>query len=122
MGPARVTFTDDAWDDWCDLDRSAQLTVGKAIAKLETDPHLRGAPLGNRSDGSLTSFRKLPAGRRKEYRVVYRVDPDGTVVVIWVIGLRANDEAYKMARARLRLDPNPAVRALIDSLDELWEC
>jgi mRNA interferase RelE/StbE len=116
-----IQFTQDAWDDWCDLDRSAKIAVAKAIVKLESDPELRGEPLGRRKDdSSLTTFRKLRAGRNKEYRIVYRVDPSGTPVVIWVIGPRSDGEVYDMAKARLLMNSNPAVHSLIESFDELW--
>ncbi len=116
MAKARLDFTEDAWEDWQDLDRSAQRAVAKALMKLEIEPDKRGEPLGSRAAGSLTNFRKLKAGARKEYRVVYRVAEDGTVVVIWVLGPRANDEAYKLARARLAMHPNPAIRTLAAAL------
>lgn len=121
MSADDIQFTEEAWEDWCELDRSAQVSVAKAIVKLETNPELRGEPLGRRQgDSSLTSFRKLKAGRNKEYRIVFRVDPSGTPVVIWVIGPRSDSEVYEIARARLLMNANPAVRSLVESFDDLW--
>ncbi|MGH3684006.1 MAG: type II toxin-antitoxin system RelE family toxin [Pseudonocardiaceae bacterium] len=47
--------------------------------------------MGSKLSGNLTTFRKLVVGDRG-YRIVYRVDPDGSVVVVWVIGRRSDDE------------------------------
>lgn len=74
----------------------------KALKKLGNEPEKRGAPLGSRAAGNLATFRKLVVGDR-DYRVVYRVEADGTVVVVWVIGKRADGECYDMAVARVRL-------------------
>ena len=99
---ARVRLTADAREDLRDLEGSARKLVLKAIKKLEDEPDKRGRPLGVRRMGNLTTFRKLVVGDR-EYRVVYRVEEDGTVVVIWVIAKRSDDECYELALARLRL-------------------
>jgi mRNA interferase RelE/StbE len=114
-----VVLTDDAREDLRDLDRSVQIQVLKALTKLRDNPEQRGAPLGRRSTSNLTSFRKLVVGNR-DYRIIYRVEADGTVVVVWVIGRRADGEAYELAMARLRTHGNAAVRELATSLEELW--
>lgn len=116
---ARVVLTEDAREDLRDLDRSVQIKVLKAIKKLADGPEQRGAPLGRRSTSDLTTFRKLVVGDR-DYRIIYRVEPDGSVVVVWVIGRRADGEAYELAMARLRMHGNAAVRELAASLEEVW--
>jgi mRNA interferase RelE/StbE len=115
---AMVTLTADAEEDLRDLDRSAQLIVLKAIRKLETDPDKRGQPLGSMVGGNLTGWRKLVVGKRT-YRVVYRVESSGAVVVVFVIAKRADNEVYELAVARLRLHDDPQVRGFADSLAEL---
>jgi mRNA interferase RelE/StbE len=117
---ARVRLTDEARDDLQDLDRSVQIQVLKGLKKLKTNPEQRGAPLGRRSTSNLTTFRKLVVGDR-DYRIIYRVEVDGSVVVVWVIGRRPDGEAYELALTRLRLHENAAVRELAASLEELWE-
>lgn len=117
---AKVQLIAEARDDFHDLDGASQRIVAKALKKLETDPHLRGQPLGSRKAGDLTTFRKLVVGNR-DYRIVYRIDPDGTVVVVWVIGKRADDEAYELAMSRIRLHGNAAVRELATSLEQIWD-
>jgi mRNA interferase RelE/StbE len=116
---ARVTLTEDAEDDFYGLDGATQRIVAKGLIKLETEPAKRGQPLGSRSTGDLTTFRKLVVGK-KDYRIIYRVEPSGDVVVVWVIGPRSDEEAYVLAVARMRLHENPAVRSLAESIDELW--
>ena len=120
MTQARVRLTEEAREDLHDLDGAAQRIVAKGLRKLRTDPHLRGQPLGSRSGGDLTTFRKLVVGNRT-YRIVYRVESDDTVVVIWVIGKRADNEAYELAMTRLRMHENATVRGLAESLHEIWD-
>ncbi|MDR3107135.1 MAG: type II toxin-antitoxin system RelE/ParE family toxin [Bifidobacteriaceae bacterium] len=114
---ARVVLTDEAKPDLHDLDGAARIVVAKALRKLAEQPELRGGPLGSRASGDLTTFRKLVVGDR-DYRVVFRVERDGTVCVVWVIGPRTDDECYELAIKRLRLlrDPDRArlIRDLID--------
>jgi len=97
----RVVLADDALEDLRDLDGSARQLVAKALNKLRTEPEKRGEPLGNKvSTGNLTNLRKLVVGNR-DYRIVYEIRQDKTVVVIWVIGKRADEEAYHLAVARI---------------------
>ncbi len=117
---AKVQLSEEAREDFLDLDGSAQRVVARALKRLETDPHLRGQPLGSRARGDLTTFRKLVVGNR-DYRIIYRVDPDGTVVIVWVIGNRADGEAYELAMSRLRLHSDVAVRELASSLGQVWD-
>ncbi|MEZ0492374.1 type II toxin-antitoxin system RelE/ParE family toxin [Kineococcus sp. TBRC 1896] len=97
---ARVELTDDALEDLKGFDGSAQRQILKGIKKLEDSPEQRGAPLGSRQSGNLTSYRKLVVGNR-QYRIVYSVHEDGTICIVWVIGPRSDDEVYEMATARL---------------------
>jgi len=99
---ARVVLTDDAKEDLRNLDGAARKLVAKKLKQLEDEPEKRGAPLGSRSSSNLTTFRKLVVGDR-DYRIVYRVEPDGTVCVVWVIGRSSDNEVYQMALARLKM-------------------
>lgn len=98
---ASVVLTGRAKEDVRDLDGAERKIVLKALKKLEEEPEKRGAPLGSRNTGSLTGLRKLVVGDR-QYRVVYRVETDGEVVVVWVVGTRTDGECYDMAMARLK--------------------
>ena len=119
MGKARVTLSDEPREDFQDLDGAARLIVAKGLKKLETDPGQRGQPLGNQKTSELTTFRKLVVGNR-DYRIIYRVEADGSVVVVWVIGKRADGEAYELAMSRIRMHGDVAVRNLAASLSEIW--
>lgn len=99
---AVVRLTSDAREDVRDLDGAAKKRVLKAMKKLEDSPEQRGQPLGSQSDSDLTTFRKLVVGDR-DYRIIYRVEADGQVVVIWVVGARVDRECYEIAASRLKL-------------------
>lgn len=116
---ARVLLTSEAREDVRDLDGAARKVVLKALKKLEQDPDQRGTPLGS-PGGNLTTFRKLIVGDR-DYRVVYRIERDGSVVVVWVVAKRADRECYDMAISRLQVysDPNLA-KGLKELIDNVW--
>ncbi len=98
----RVLLTNEAREDLRDLDGSARKIVAKALKKLEDNPEQRGAPLASNAQGNLTTFRKLVVGDRP-YRIVYRVEEDGSVCVVWVIATRTASIAYDLALSRLQL-------------------
>jgi mRNA interferase RelE/StbE len=116
----RVQLTADAREDLRDLDGSTRKAVLKAIKKLESEPEERGQPLGSRQSGNLTTFRKLVVGDR-DYRVIYRIEQDGTIVVVWVVGRRADQECYELAMSRLRLHADPRLAGAAEQLlRESW--
>jgi mRNA interferase RelE/StbE len=98
---AEVLLTEDAREDLHDLDGAARVIVLKGLTKLQSEPEKRGSPLGSKLSGNLTTFRKLVVGDR-DYRIVYRVDPDGSVVVVWVIGRRGLSPGALAATAASR--------------------
>ena len=117
---AKVLLTDDALEDLRGLDGSARKLVIKALGKLRDSLELRGAPLGSRRTGNLTGFRKVVVGDR-QYRIVYRVEDDGTICVVWVIGSRVDEECYRVAVARLELHADPKIAAEMGAaLETLW--
>jgi mRNA interferase RelE/StbE len=118
---AKVTLTNEAREDLRDLDGSARLLLLKALKKLTVDPDKRGQPLRSRARGNLITFRKLVVGNR-DYRIVYRVESDGTVVVGWVIGKPADDECYRLALSKVRLHAHdrPLIGELLDLLGQTW--
>lgn len=99
---AVVKLTSEAKEDLRDLDGSARKIVAKGLKKLEYEPEKRGAALGAGSSGKLSTFRKLVVGK-KQYRIVYRVEEDGTVCVVWVIAERVDAVVYDLAVSRLKL-------------------
>jgi mRNA interferase RelE/StbE len=114
---ARVRLLPEAADDVRALDGSARALVLKGMKKLEESPELRGAPLGSKANRQpdLTGFRKLVVGDRS-YRIIYQVHVDGTVVIVWVVGARADDEVYRLARERVATYDDPTRRALLTAI------
>ncbi len=112
---ARVEVTSDAAEDVRELDGSERKAVLKALVKLGTEPDKRGQPLGSRAGGNLATFRKLVVGNR-DLRVIYRVAPDGTLVVVFVVAHRADDECYELAAARLKLYEDQEVATMAAEL------
>ena len=49
-------------------------------------------------------------------RVVYEVKPDRSVVIVWVVGKRADNEVYAIARSRLAAYADPARRAILQAI------
>lgn len=119
---AKVVLTPAARDDVRALDGAARVLVLKAMKKLEDEPGSRGAPLGSRAGSNLTGFRKLVVGDR-QYRIVYRVEADGSVCVVWVVGSRVDAECYEEARSRVeRYANDPGLAAtLMHLLDAAFE-
>ena len=119
---AKVVLTPAAKDDVRALDGAARKVVLKGMRKLEDHPESRGAPLGSRAGSNLTGFRKLVVGDR-QYRIVYRVEADGSVCVVWVVGSRVDAECYEAARSRVEQcakDPGLAA-TLTHLLDAAFE-
>jgi mRNA interferase RelE/StbE len=114
---AQVKLTDDAKEDLRDLDGAARKLVLKTLGQRRDHPEQRGAPLGRRHTGNLATLRKLVIGDR-DYRAVYRVEEDGTAVVVWVIGRRTDDECYQLAVSRLRLHGDTEMARLATALLE----
>lgn len=119
---AKVRLTSEAREDIRRLDGDARKRVLKALKKLEDSPEQRGAPLGSQKDGDLTTFRKLVVGDR-DYRVIYRVETGGEIVIVWVVGARADRECYETAAARVKLyTADPALAGELRTLLDLaWE-
>jgi len=112
-----ITFTDSAIDDLRRVGPDAVPKVLKKVLLLLDDPKA-GYPLG----GELTGFRKLIVGRNT-WRIVYRVDDEGSVEIceVWAIGARADAEVYAEAVARIRgaADERPELHKLVDVLERL---
>ncbi|MDR0284308.1 MAG: type II toxin-antitoxin system RelE/ParE family toxin [Propionibacteriaceae bacterium] len=115
---AKVVLTAEAREDFFALDGQVKPIIAKALKKLETEPDKRGAPLGSRAGSDLTTFRKLVVGDRA-YRIIYRVEANGTVTVVWVIGRRSDDECYRLAVDRLERYGEPVRAAMIRQLLEV---
>lgn len=96
---AEVVLLPEALEDILALEGSMRARVMAKVWKLRESPEL-GQPLGSKVTTNLTMFRKLVVGDRT-MRVIYRVDPDGQLVVVWVVAGRSDSECYDIAAARL---------------------
>jgi mRNA interferase RelE/StbE len=71
------------------------------IRSLAADPDKQGKPLL----GDLHGHRSVRAvGRR--YRIIYRLDPDGSLVVVAAVGIRKDGDkkdVYELAKKLVRL-------------------
>lgn len=117
---ASVVLTAEAREDVRDLDGASRKTVLKAMGKLRAEPEKRGGPLGSRSGGDLTTFRKLVVGDR-DFRIVYRVEKDGSVCVVWVVAKRAESECYDLAMSRLKLYQGDLAREMEKLIQDAWQ-
>jgi mRNA interferase RelE/StbE len=114
---ARVVLFPDALEDIEGLDGAERKLVFKGLKKLTAEPEKRGQPLGS----GLTTFRKLVVGDR-QIRIVYRVEDNGDVAVVWVVASRVDSKCYDLAMARLALYASGAAKTALEGLvNEVFE-
>lgn len=114
---AEVQFILEAIEDIVALDGSVQPRVLKKILLLEENPEA-GQPLGHRAGTQLATFRKLVVGNR-DWRIVYRIEPSGDVVVIWVVADREDGTVYNEAAKRLQRTAEPETVGIEGFVDQL---
>lgn len=114
---ARVVFTDPAVRDLESLDGSVLGLVLKKILRLESEP-AAGYPLGSRAGTNLTGYRKVVVGNR-DWRIIYRTEDDDTVVVVWVIAARTDDECYAEAAKRISDSDQVKKLEMLDVIEQL---
>ena len=82
-------------------DRRIREKLAEVIARLESDPELRGKPL----DDDLAGYRSIRAvGQR--YRIIYRVERTLVTVVVVAAGIRkagSREDIYRVAAKLVRL-------------------
>jgi len=104
---AIIKWHPQASNDMEKIDHSIRIKVFKTIEKLKLDPVAYGNPLGNQSASKLMGFYKItPADG---FRIVYTVLNNNELVIIAVVGKRANAMVYKTASKRIA-----TMRELID--------
>ena len=99
-----VKYLNEAWEDLDNLDGSPKRLVLKAIEKVKANPLPAseggfGKPLGNKGGNDLTGLLKIKL-RSAGIRVVYKVVKQEDEMIVVVIGARADDEVYDIARQR----------------------
>jgi len=81
------------------LDKSVQNIILKQFKKLTINPHI-GQLLGNVKNLNLTGYYKLYADNKK-IRIVYKIENDNLLVLIFGIGKRDNNKVYKNVYDRI---------------------
>ena len=110
---AALEFTDDAIEDLTKLDGSVLPRALKKLVQIESNPE-SGIPLGR----GLTTFRKAVVGNR-DWRIIYRIEKDGSVVVVWVIASRTDDECYAEAVKRFEASGQTDTQPLVEAISWL---
>ena len=96
----------EAKKDLNNLSGNQKITVLKAIAKVQTNPLPTslggyGKPLGNKGGNDLTGLLKIKL-KSDGIRVVYKLICTEDAMLVVVIGARADDEVYDVAKHRAR--------------------
>lgn len=104
-----VYFIDEAQKDMRKLDGSARAQVYKAMEKVSQNPVSKqeggyGTPLGNKRDVNLTGFMKVKL-KSLGIRIVYRVEEDDGIMRVIIVGIRDDEEVYRMAASRIERLP-----------------
>ena len=100
-----VRYLPEAEKDLKDLDGSQRILVLKAIKKVQQNPLSQaeggyGKPHGNKSGNDLSGFLKVKL-KATGLRIVYKTVKVNDTMLIIVIGARADDEVYDIAKKRI---------------------
>ena len=111
----RVELIDEAVVDLADLAESGNIRqFFKKLLEIEASGALAGEPLG----GNLVGWRKLTVGNRN-WRIVFRVDSEGTVATVCVIGDREDEACYAEAQRRAKQKNDADATSLAASMMEV---
>lgn len=102
----KLVYLPKALKDLENLDHSQQIAVRKAIEKVNKNPLPNteggyGKPLGNKGNLDLKGCLKIKL-KSSGLRAVYRLIRTEKEMQMIVIGLRADEEVYKIAYKRLK--------------------
>jgi mRNA interferase RelE/StbE len=111
----RVQLIDDALGDLMKLAEGGKL---KAFLKKLIEIEQKGSQVGVALGKGLTGWRKLTVGDR-DYRIVFRVNPDETVATICVIGDREDEACYVEAQKRAEDIENADAKSLAEAMMEV---
>lgn len=101
-----VKYLPEAEKDLKELDGSQRVLILKAIKKVQQNPLSQaeggyGKPLGNKSGNDLSGFLKVKL-KAAGLRIVYKVVKVEDTMLIIVIGARADEEVYVVAKKRIQ--------------------
>ena len=99
-----VVYLPEVESDYENLNHRQQLLVNKAIDKVKENPLPQneggyGKPLGHKHGQNLTGYLKIKL-RGEGIRIVYKLIRTETKMLVIVIGIREDDEVYKIAKRR----------------------
>jgi mRNA interferase RelE/StbE len=96
--PVRVELVDEAVADLGRYSSSGNLKLFLAkLVRLEEVGKDAGQPLG----AGLVNWRKIVVGDRN-WRIVFKMNPDETVATVWVVGDRDDMACYQEAAERVK--------------------
>ena len=100
----KLEYLPEAEKDLKDLDGSQRTLVLKAIKKVQQNPlpvdeQGYGKPLGNHNGTNLAGLLKIKL-RSAGLRVVYQLRRTESSMMVIVIGVRADEEVYDLAKKR----------------------
>lgn len=100
-----VKYLPEALDDLRKLDGSQKIRIRKAIQKVCQNPLPEteggyGKLLGNKSGINLSGFLKIKL-RGSGLRIVYQLIRQGDHMLVIVIGVREDEQAYEVAQKRI---------------------
>ena len=99
-----LIFLPEADDDFNSLDRRQQVVVDTAIKRVLQNPLPQseggyGKPLGHKGGRNLTGFFKIKL-KGEGIRIAYKLIRTRTTMLVIVVGVREDDEVYKIALKR----------------------
>lgn len=99
-----LSFITEADEDYQKLDGSQRILVDKALEKVKQNPLPQreggyGKELANKSVSNLAGLLKIKL-KSSGIRIVYKLIRTETSMVVVVIGMREDDEVYKIAQKR----------------------
>lgn len=102
----KLRYLPEALRDLQQFDHSQQLVVIKQIKKVQQNPLPEseggyGKPLGHKRGQNLTGFLKIKL-LKEGIRVVYRLIRTDSEMLIVVVGMRRDEEAYETASKRVQ--------------------
>lgn len=98
-------YLPEAKKDLKKLDGVNRKIVLKAIKKVQSNPLSiyeggYGKPLGNHQSTKLSGFLKIKI-KNSGHRIVYKIEKSEQSMTIIVIGVRVDEEVYKIAQKRI---------------------
>lgn len=102
----KLSFIKKAIEDYKSLDGSQRKVVDKAINKIMLNPLPNteggyGKPLRNQNSSELAGLLKIKI-KNVGIRIVYKLIRQDDVILIIIIGARADSKVYKEAEKRLK--------------------